>query len=147
MNQYKTKSLSAGVLAALLGLAAGAAHAQADLTSATIFSTGYSFEEKDGEALYKGICQGCHMPDAQGATGAGTYPALAANPRLAARQYPMVLVVNGSRAMPAFGRGLDDGQIAAVINYVRTHFGNDYKDVVTPAEIKALRRPTPSNGE
>ena len=137
------KTLAAAVLC---GAAAGA-HAQADLTSSSIFSSGYSFEEKDGESLYKGICQGCHMPDARGATGAGTYPALAADPRLAARQYPMVLVVNGSRAMPAFGRALSDEQIAAVINYVRTHFGNAYADVVTPAEIQAIRPKTVSTGE
>ena len=30
-----------------------------------------------GEAIYKGVCQGCHMPDAKGAVGAGAYPALA----------------------------------------------------------------------
>lgn len=137
------KALSALLLAA----GPGSAMAQADLTSATIFSTGYTFEEKDGAALYQAICQACHMPDAKGATGAGTYPALAANPRLAARQYPAVMVVNGSRAMPSFGRGLDDAQVAAVINYVRTHFGNDYKDTVTADEVKALRPPPPSTGE
>jgi mono/diheme cytochrome c family protein len=34
---------------------------------------------------------------------------------------------------------MDDDQIAAVVNYVRTHFGNDYKDAVTPADVKAVR--------
>jgi mono/diheme cytochrome c family protein len=142
MNLY-----SKVLFSALLASAAAAAHAQADLTSSTIFSSGYSFEEKDGEALYRGICQGCHMPDAKGATGAGTYPALASNPRLAAKQYPMVLVVNGSRAMPGFGRALGDEQMAAVINYVRTHFGNTYSDTVTPAEIKAMRPKTTATDE
>ena len=36
--------------------------------------------ETDGQKLYETICQGCHMPDARGAKGAGMYPALAANP-------------------------------------------------------------------
>ena len=36
---------------------------------------------------------------------------------------------------------LDDTQIAAVVNYVRTHFGNDYKDAVVPADVKAARLP------
>src|ERR1700676_4289746 len=91
-----------GILLALIVLVgfsvAGnrAAHAQ------KIFAGGYA--QQTGEDLYKGICQGCHMPDAKGATGAGTYPALANNPRLAAAIYPITVVVNGQRAMPMFGR-------------------------------------------
>jgi len=97
------------------------------------------FEEQGGEALYKGICQGCHMPNAQGAVGAGMYPALAKNPKLEVAGYPIAVVVNGQKAMPAFGSMLSDQQIADVINYVRTHFGNNYKDAVKPADVKAAR--------
>jgi mono/diheme cytochrome c family protein len=97
------------------------------------------FTEEGGEALYKGICQGCHMPNAQGAVGAGMYPALAKNPKLEVAGYPISVVVNGQKAMPAFGSMLSDQQIADVINYVRTHFGNNYKDAVKPADVKAAR--------
>jgi mono/diheme cytochrome c family protein len=97
------------------------------------------FTEQGGEALYKGICQGCHMPNAQGAVGAGMYPALAKNPKLEVAGYPISVVVNGQKAMPAFGSMLSDQQIADVINYVRTHFGNNYKDAVKPADVKAAR--------
>ena len=41
--------------------------------------------------------------------------------------------------MPPFGRQLDDEQVAAVVNYVRTHFGNDYRDNVSAADVKAAR--------
>lgn len=123
-----------------LDLAAGAAFAQADLTSASIFSSGYIFEQKDGAALYRAACQSCHMADAKGATGAGTYPALAANPRLAARQYPAMMVLKGAGAMPVLGRTLSDEQVAAVVNYVRSHFGNAYSDTLSAAEVKALRK-------
>jgi mono/diheme cytochrome c family protein len=41
--------------------------------------------------------------------------------------------------MPAFGPSLSDGQVAAVVNYVRTHFGNSYTDSVTVEDVKALR--------
>ncbi|MFT4047305.1 MAG: cytochrome c [Solimonas sp.] len=146
MNHTMNTYLKTAAGAALLALA-GAAHAQADLTSSSIFSSGRGFGEKGGEAIYKNVCQGCHMPDAMGATGAGKYPALASNPRLAARQYPMVLVVNGARAMPGFGSSLSDEQIADVVNYVRTHFGNSFTDVATPAEVKAMRPKTPSTAE
>ena len=102
-----------------------------------IYAGGY--HQQTGEGLYRGLCQGCHMPDAKGATGAGTYPALANNARLVAGIYPITVVVHGQRAMPSFGSDLSDEQIANVLNYVRTHFGNRYKDVITPAAVKASR--------
>jgi mono/diheme cytochrome c family protein len=118
----------------------------AGLFSSTAFAQGSGaggrfrgFEEQGGEALYKGICQGCHMPNAQGAVGAGMYPALAKNPKLEVAGYPIAVVVNGQKAMPAFGPMLSDQQIADVINFVRTHFGNNYKDAVKPADVKAAR--------
>jgi mono/diheme cytochrome c family protein len=97
------------------------------------------YPQQTGEDLFKNICQGCHMPDAKGAIGAGAYPALASNPRLAAAIYPITVVLHGQRAMPPFGEALSDEQIAAVLNYVRTNFGNRYKDLITPAAVHARR--------
>ena len=99
------------------------------------------FPERDGAGLYGAICQGCHMPDANGAVGAGRYPALAGDKNLASAGYPVYLVLYGQKAMPGFGGFLDDAQVAAVVGYVRTHFGNDYKDAVAPADVKAVREP------
>ena len=94
----------------------------------------------DGKAIYEHVCQSCHMADARGARlSPATYPALAANAKLAARAYPAVMVVNGLGAMPAFGSMLTDEQIAAVVNYLRTNFGNAYADALRPDEVKALR--------
>jgi mono/diheme cytochrome c family protein len=106
------------------------------------------YGQQSGEDLYRSICQGCHMADAKGAVGAGSCPALANNPRLAAAIYPITVVINGQRAMPSFGRvvepffgaALTDTQIANVLNYVRTHFGNQYPDVITAEAVKAARR-------
>jgi len=100
---------------------------------------GGGYPQQTGEALYQGICQGCHMPDAKGAVGAGAYPALAGDKRLAAKAYPELVVVRGQKAMPAFGPSFSDAQVAAVVNYVRTHFGNTYTDSVTVEDVKALR--------
>jgi len=97
------------------------------------------FPQRTGEELFQNLCQGCHMPDAQGAAGAGAYPALAANPRLAAAVYPILVVLRGQRAMPPFAESLDDEQVANVVNYVRTHFGNHYKDQITPEAVKTQR--------
>ena len=48
------------------------------------FSSGFRFVEMSGEELYNNVCRACHMMDARGAAGAGTYPSLAANPNLEA---------------------------------------------------------------
>jgi mono/diheme cytochrome c family protein len=95
--------------------------------------------QQGGEAIYKGICQGCHMPNARGATGAGIYPALAKNAKLEVAGYPVSVVIHGQKAMPAFGSAFSDQQIADVTNYIRTHFGNDYKDPVTPEDVRSAR--------
>jgi mono/diheme cytochrome c family protein len=129
----KIIAITGAVLAA--GLMSSAAWAQG--SGAGGFGRG--FTEQGGEALYKNICQGCHMPNAQGAVGAGMYPALAKNPKLEVAGYPISVVLNGQKAMPAFGTMLTDQQVADVINYVRTHFGNNYKDKVAPADVKAAR--------
>jgi mono/diheme cytochrome c family protein len=94
---------------------------------------------RDGAAIYANVCAACHMPNAKGAAGAGAYPALAANPRLAAVAYPLHVVIHGQKGMPAFGALLSDDQVAAVVTYVRGHFGNDYPGPVTPEEAKAER--------
>lgn len=118
--------------------------AQADLQSGTLFSSGNVFEEKDGPSIYRNVCQGCHMPDAKGAVGAGRYPALAGNTNLASAVYPAIVVANGLRSMPPFAGMLDDEQIAAVVNYVRTHFGNAYTDSISAATVKTLHKPLPT---
>jgi mono/diheme cytochrome c family protein len=95
--------------------------------------------ETDGKKLYQSICQGCHMPDAKGAKGAGMYPALAADPKLGSAAYPEYVVLNGQRGMPKFGSWLNDAQIAAVVNFVITHFGNAASAPATAEEVKAAR--------
>src|SRR5215813_14342949 len=113
--------MGAGRALHALGLVASLAilpAAAQDAPKPRAFSTGYSFVEASGEELFANICQGCHMPDAMGATGAGSYPSLSNNPNLATSGYPVYLVVNGRRAMPPFGDMLSDDQIAAVVNFV-----------------------------
>lgn len=127
--------------AAIIGVAAMAS-AQADTaqdmgTGAMNRSAPYNFQ--GGEAVFKNICQGCHMPNAEGAVGAGAYPALAKNAKLEVAGYPVAVIVHGQKAMPPFGGLLSDQQIADVVNYVRSHFGNNYKDKVAPADVKAQR--------
>jgi mono/diheme cytochrome c family protein len=95
--------------------------------------------ETDGKKIFESICQGCHMPDGKGARGAGMYPALASNPKLIAPAYPLYIVLNGLRGMPDIGRHLTDAQVAAVVNYVITHFGNASTVQTTADEVRAAR--------
>ena len=97
------------------------------------------FAHQDGATLFRAICQGCHMADAKGAVGAGYYPALAGNQKLASATYPALVVLKGRHGMPAFGDYLSDAQVVEVVNYVRSHFGNQYPDALTPAEVAKLR--------
>jgi mono/diheme cytochrome c family protein len=103
-------------------------------------SAGPRFAEKNGEDLFANVCRGCHMADGKGATGAGTYPSLAGNDRLEASGYPVAVVLYGQRGMPPFGAMMSDEQVAAVVNYVRSHFGNRYHDAVTVEAVRSARR-------
>ena len=58
---------------------------------------------------------------------------------LEAGRHALDVVVNGKRAMPPFKVMMNDDQVAAVVNYVRTHFGNNYRDAVTAEDVKAVR--------
>ena len=80
------------------------------------------------------------MSHAEGAIGAGAYPKLAKNQNLSERAYPVAVVVNGQKAMPSFGAILNDEQVADVVNYVRTHFGNEFSDKVRASDVKAARQ-------
>ncbi len=137
-----TAACCLGLTAAVLMEAPALAHTAGILNAAP-------FDTTDGRQIYEHICRGCHMQDAAGAAGAGHYPALAKNPALASRQYMALTILMGRRNMPAFGARhaigfggpaavLSETQIAAVINYVRSHFGNHYKDQITAAEVGAL---------
>lgn len=129
------------VAAAIIGMAAvgGARADTAQDMGAGAMNRSAPYNFQGGEAVFKNICQGCHMANAQGAVGAGMYPALAKNAKLEVAGYPVAVIVHGQKAMPSFGGLLSDQQIADVVNYVRTHFGNNYKDKVKPEDVKAQR--------
>jgi mono/diheme cytochrome c family protein len=130
--------LSFGAIAAM----SGQVFAQSQSPSQSpepAFSVGPRFQESSGESIYRATCQACHMAQGQGAKGAGAYPPLASNPRLASAEYPLYVVINGQKGMPAFGKMLSDEQIASVVGYARTHFGNQYPDAISAESVKKLR--------
>jgi mono/diheme cytochrome c family protein len=139
------KAFATAALVALVSLTLAAVWAQkatdgtAPASAEPILSSGFRFAEQSGEALYDNVCQACHMPDGKGASGAGTYPSLAGDQNLAARGFPIYVVINGQRGMPPIGLMMSDDQVAAVVNYVRTHFGNAYQDAASAEDVKVVR--------
>ncbi len=133
--------------AALLLTAAACARAD-DST----FTSTAGLSAAGGAQIYGHICQGCHMAHGEGAIGAGHYPKLASDPALAAWQYVAQTVLGGRNGMPAFGLPADqaretravhlsDEQVADVVNYIRSHFGNAYDLKVTAAQVAGLPHP------
>jgi mono/diheme cytochrome c family protein len=136
--------LAAGVILATLG--AGASADDSSFTSTAGIGT------VSGAEIYAHICQGCHMPQGQGAVGAGHYPKLAGDPALVSWQYVALTVLNGKNGMPPFGLPADqvmetravhlsDAQVADVVNYVRGNFGNRHKDTIGGKQVAALPHP------
>ncbi len=143
MNRNANFVLIAGCLS-FTGMMAASAGAQPTAPAASAVrgdadAAPTDFSGPSGEELYTRVCAACHMPDAKGAEGAGFYPALAGNPRLQSGAYPVYVVMNGMNGMPPLGELMTDEQVAEVVNYVRTHFGNDYQDAVLASEVAALR--------
>lgn len=130
---------SAARLAAILPVLALPAAAGAQDAPAQMLSPASTFAESDGAALFANVCQACHMQAGQGAAGAGHYPALAKNANLETGAYPVYVVVHGLKGMPPVGKMMTDDQVAAVVNYLRTSFGNSYTDPVTAKDVADAR--------
>lgn len=99
----------------------------------------------EGEAIYQTVCAGCHMPDGEGAEGAGAYPALANNALLEYPEYAITLVLYGQRAMPPFAHLLDDAQVENVVGYLQSGL-NDYEPTATAETVAATRPETDISG-
>jgi len=139
------------VKAALLTLIAIGIAAVAAADDST-FTSGANIGSLNGAEIYAHICQGCHMPQGEGAIGAGHYPKLAGDKTLVSRDYVALTVLNGKDGMPPFGLPADqvmetrtvhlsDAQIADVVNYVRGNFGNHHTDKITARDVAALPHP------
>jgi mono/diheme cytochrome c family protein len=133
-------------LVALLALGFAAAAASASVVVAddapansSVMSHGWEFGEQGGADLFRNVCAACHQADAKGAVGAATYPPLAADKKLGSTDFVLVELFGGLRGMPPVGDMMSDAQVANVVNYVRTHFGNSYPDAVSAADVKAVR--------
>jgi mono/diheme cytochrome c family protein len=93
----------------------------AALTAA--FSVAGAAFAEDGSSLFAENCAACHQPKGQGVAGA--FPPLAGNKFVQGDpKGPAYVVTHGRGGMPNFSDDLDDKQIAAILTYVRTSWGN-----------------------
>ncbi|MBX3041972.1 MAG: c-type cytochrome, partial [Bdellovibrionaceae bacterium] len=126
-------------------------------TPEPVLKVAQSLEDKlkMGKIIYNNSCAACHQPNGQGIPAA--FPPLAKSDWLNAdlkRSIGVVknglsgpLVVNGEKynsVMPALG--LSDADIANVLTFVTHSWGNK-KKVVTPEEVKAVKKAEPASME
>jgi mono/diheme cytochrome c family protein len=111
----------------------------------------------DGAAIFSARCAACHQ-----ATGAGlpsVFPPLAGSNWVNGRDTTVIqivlhgiqgsLTVNGGKyngAMPTFGAQLSDAEIAAVLSYVRSQWGNK-AGAVSAQQVTAQRTATAQRNE
>ena len=88
-----------------------------------VFAATQAFAADDGQAIFAQNCAACHQPTGKGIPGA--YPALAGGKIATGPQaVPVDRVLSGHGGMPSFRNALSNTQISAVLNYVRSSFGN-----------------------
>lgn len=107
-------------------------------------------ERKKGKKVYDTVCAACHQANGLGTAGsfpplAGSDWALAEGPnriiRLILNGIQGPITVNGqafNNAMPPWGAVLQDEQIAAVVTYIRSEWGNK-ASAVTVEEVAKIR--------
>jgi len=93
-----------------------------------------------GEKVFAANCAACHQANGKGVPNA--FPALDGSKVVnGPKAEQLALVLNGKEgtAMASF-KQLSDTDLAAVVTYTRTAWGNTAADAVQPAEVKAARK-------
>jgi mono/diheme cytochrome c family protein len=108
----------------------------------------------DGKVIYSTTCAACHQATGEGVEG--TYPPLAGSEIVNGDEAKVIRIVLGgltgpvevagetySGMMPPWGGVLKDPEIAAVLTYVRSTWGNKGAPI-TAAKVAAIRAATAS---
>ncbi|HBV38426.1 MAG TPA: alcohol dehydrogenase [Erwinia sp.] len=108
-------------------------------------------DSKPGASVYVDSCAACHKTDGSGYKR--FFPQLSGNPVvLAADPTSLIhIVLSGATlpgvkgapsaiTMPAFGWRLNDQQVADVVNFIRTSWGNTAKEQVSASDVAKVRK-------
>jgi mono/diheme cytochrome c family protein len=97
----------------------------------------FAADAPDGGALFADNCAACHQPKGEGVGGA--FPALAGNSFVQGPpEQPVGVLLDGRGGMPSFRDDLTDEQIAAILSYVRSNWGNS-APAVPPSLVAGVR--------
>jgi cytochrome c oxidase subunit 2 len=96
----------------------------------------FTFEElmTRGEGVYQRMCVACHGASGEGGVGKAIAGSPVATGDINAHLDLLVNGVNGT-AMQAFGEQLNDLDMAAVLTYTRTAFGNNMGDSLQAVDV------------
>lgn len=103
----------------------------------------------DGKEVYQDFCIQCHLDTGMGVSG--VYPPLAKSDYLAnnvdlsirALKYGMSgpIIVNGEEYNGVMQeQGLDDVEIADVMNYILNNWGNEFKKMITEEKVASINK-------
>jgi mono/diheme cytochrome c family protein len=93
------------------------------IAAALLRAHGATAQELDGKVLFTKNCAACHQASGKGIPGA--FPALAGNGFVQGPPGEVATVLlKGRGGMPDFSNSLDDAEIAQVLSYVRSSWGN-----------------------
>ncbi len=104
---------------------------------------------EEGQFIYEDFCMNCHLTNGEGV--AKTFPPLAKSDYLMNKRELSIkaikfgqkgeIVVNGVKYNNVMAPlGLTDQEIADVMNYITTSWGNINKKMVTKAEVSAIEQ-------
>ena len=115
-----------------------------------------SAKDRTGEEVYQQVCQSCHLVTGEGITGA--YPPLAGSEWLAKENSVLIrIVLHGlmgeiqvrgrkyNNVMAAWGTQLNDIEIANVLSYIRSSWGNTLPPI-TSEEVAKVRKEYEGHG-
>ena len=106
-------------------------------------------QESEGERVYGSVCVTCHQPNGEGLQGA--FPPLAGSAvAVGDADVPIQIVLHGltgemtrggntyNGMMTPWASSLSDSEVASVLTYVRSSFGNE-AGAVTAEQVAAVR--------
>lgn len=106
------------------------------LLAATV-AAGSAVAQTSGAELFSQNCAACHQAAGEGVPGA--FPALAGNKLVQGDPKDAAWVVtHGRGGMPNFAEDLNDAQVASILTFLRSSFGNK-AGPVDEATVKGVR--------
>ena len=102
-----------------------------------VVSAGAASAQPNGAAMFSENCAACHQAQGEGVPGA--FPALAGNKLVQGDPKDAAwIVTHGRGGMPNFAEDLNDAQVASILTFLRSSFGNK-AGPVDEATVKGVR--------